>query len=90
MERVFFIMKLQRNITVVADPMEGAAYANCENCGGHQTVGLLKTGKYFCVGCFTEFDEIQMCEYCYEYNTGDMENSYFYGCSMCDGKEGRL
>lgn len=79
------------DIETIGDPYAGeASYANCETCGGHQTVGVLNSGKYFCSCCLEKFDNVQICEYCSEYNTGNMENSYLFGCSMCEGMQGQL
>jgi hypothetical protein len=41
-----------------------------------------------CASCFGEFNTLQMCGWCNEPNTGDMECSYFTGCNQCDEKAG--
>lgn len=45
-------------------------------------------GRYVCLNCMQEWDEISQCEWCSEYNTGDMDNSFFQGCAVCDGHAG--
>lgn len=59
---------------------------NCSECG---TDGVYEIkGRYVCMNCMEEWDEISVCQWCNEYNTGDMEMSYVHGCSMCDGMVG--
>ena len=61
--------------------------ANCGNCEGYHTV-VRRGDHYFCANCFDISDGIEQCQWCNEYNTGDMEHSYSVGCSHCDGKVG--
>ncbi len=60
---------------------------NCGNCEDYHTV-VRRGEHYFCTNCFEISNHIEQCEWCGEYNTGDMEHSYFAGCSVCDGKAG--
>lgn len=78
----------------------GAAYAaakegdrsweegNCAECGVPHTVVRTASGGYVCASCFGDFESLQECEWCDEPNTGDMENSYLMGCSVCEGRSG--
>ncbi|MCL1841762.1 MAG: hypothetical protein FWF75_08470 [Propionibacteriaceae bacterium] len=61
--------------------------ANCGSCEGYHTV-VRRGDHYFCANCFDISDGIEQCQWCNEYNTGDMEHSYSVGCSQCDGKVG--
>lgn len=61
---------------------------NCGSCEGFHTVVEMPDGGCFCACCFESFDEISQCEWCNEPNTGDMDDSYWRGCSACDGKAG--
>jgi hypothetical protein len=61
--------------------------ANCDTCEGYHTV-VRRGEHYFCASCFDISDSIEQCEWCNEYNTGDMEQSYSFGCTHCDGKVG--
>lgn len=61
---------------------------NCSECSTHHTVVRTASDKYVCTSCFGEFESLRPCEYCDELNTGDMENSYLVGCSICGGKLG--
>ena len=63
---------------------------NCSSCDGYHTVVRLGEDgdKYFCTSCFSESHSIQCCCWCNELNTGDMEYSYWAGCTHCDGKAG--
>lgn len=59
---------------------------NCSDC---ETDNVYEYhGIYICLNCMQESSEIEMCEWCNEYNTGDMEFSRLNGCSMCDGMIG--
>jgi len=71
----------------IMDGDDGWEPANCGNCDGHETV-VRRGDHYFCAICFEISDRIEECQWCGEYNTGDMENSYLAGCNQCDGKAG--
>ena len=63
---------------------------HCSDCSGEYTVikHPNKDGdNYFCTSCFSVFDSVQHCEWCNNINTGDMENSFWMGCIICEGKE---
>lgn len=62
--------------------------ANCGECEGYHTVILTENGEYICSNCLNTFDSVNYCEWCNEANTGDMEDSYWAGCSICEGKSG--
>ena len=55
----------------------------CGECGTDTVFN--KDGHYLCTNCMEESDEIAMCGWCNDYNSGDVEDSYLHGCSMCDG-----
>lgn len=61
--------------------------ANCGNCDGHHTV-VRRGEKYFCTCCFDTSDHVEQCDWCNEYNTGDMEFSHSNGCGQCEGQWG--
>lgn len=61
---------------------------NCSECDTYHTVVRTDSEKYVCANCFGEFELMQQCEWCDELDTGDMENSYLSGCSVCDGRLG--
>ena len=78
---------------------EGAHYAakvgdnsynlvNCGDCGEFNTVVRMKDDKYICAACFAVFELLNQCHWCSGLNTNDMEDSYWMGCSMCDGAKG--
>jgi len=69
----------------IKDGGEPEAIGNCSNCDSYHTVVLLENGAYFCANCFDEFASMNCCNWCNELNTGDMENSYWSGCSECEG-----
>ena len=78
---------LTKDVVGTKDYFETGLPANCGNCEGYHTV-VERGGHYFCANCFDIFDDIEQCQWCNEYNTGDMEHSYSVGCSQCDGKVG--
>ncbi len=61
---------------------------NCSDCDGYHTVVRIENDEYFCASCFEVFESPEPCEWCNEPNTGNMEDSYWAGCIMCDGKMG--
>lgn len=81
------VYALTKNVVRSKDYFETGLPANCGACEGYHSV--LKRGiHYFCANCFDISDDIEQCQWCDEYNTGDMEHSYSVGCSFCDGKAG--
>ena len=64
---------------------------NCSECDRYHTVVYLdELGKYFCAGCFEVFESLELCEWCNEPNTGNMEASFGDGCNVCERKMGEL
>lgn len=64
----------------------GPSNAYCSNCEytEERTVVPLDD-KWFCLNCFQIYDYLSACESCGERVAGDMEDSYFSGCIVCDG-----
>ena len=60
---------------------------NCSDCDGYHTVVRLSEDgdRHLCTSCFGEFESMQVCGWCNESNTGDMADSFWAGCSVCDG-----
>lgn len=71
----------------IKDGDDGWEPANCGTCEGYHTV-VRRGDHYFCASCFDISDHIEQCQWCNEFNTGDMEHSFLAGCSHCDGKVG--
>lgn len=65
-----------------------SARANCGDCDGYHTVIRTTDGPWFATCCLVEHEELQVCGWCNEYNTGDMELSYHTGCNICEGHAG--
>ncbi len=63
--------------------------ANCSICEEDYTV-VFREEFYFCAACFDISESVESCKWCNELNTGDMEHSYFMGCSHCDGHLGHI
>lgn len=59
--------------------------ANCGSCEGYETVAAIED-KYLCVSCFELFDNVGQCEWCHATCTGDLSNSYWTGCGICEGR----
>jgi uncharacterized Zn ribbon protein len=68
---------------IADDTGHGTLPINCDECGTDEVYEI--NGRYVCMSCMQESDEIAVCEWCNEYNTGDMEGSYLNGCCMCEG-----
>jgi hypothetical protein len=76
-------------VSIVLKPIDDPYYfGNCSDCGGYHTVGAGANGEVICAGCFGVFESLEPCEWCNEPNTGNMEDSYWRGCSICEGKMG--
>lgn len=61
---------------------------NCSDCDGYHTVVRTENDECICASCFGVFELLEVCGWCNELNTGDMEHSYFAGCNHCDGMAG--
>ena len=61
--------------------------ANCGECEGYHVV-IEYSGKYVCLNCLDISDELKSCEWCHEFSSGDMEDSYMMGCTLCEGNIG--
>lgn len=83
----YLVDALAKGVIGTKDYFETGLPANCGICDGHHTV-VRRGEHYFCANCFDISDGIEQCQWCNEYNTGDMEHSYSVGCSHCDGKLG--
>ncbi len=72
--------------------MDGGDYsygeANCSDCDGYHTVGYTEKREWICASCFGVFASLEVCGWCNEHNTGDMEYSYVSGCNHCEGSTG--
>jgi len=67
------------------DTEEGFAY--CNDCQYTGCPSVISTGdEWLCLNCLTTHQQIEQCEYCSEFVTGDIENSYMLGCLMCEGQ----
>jgi hypothetical protein len=61
---------------------------NCSACDGYHTVIKTEDDLYTCTSCFGtfgEYDSLECCVWCNEPNTGDMSDSYTFGCNYCEG-----
>lgn len=61
--------------------------ANCGSCDGYQTV-VKRGDAYFCATCFDISDHVEQCDWCGDWNTGDMDLSHSSGCGHCEGQWG--
>ncbi len=59
--------------------------ANCSYCDGYHTVKRTENDKWICTQCMSMFDSLECCQWCSDFNTGDMQNSYISGCNFCEG-----
>ena len=67
---------------------ESIGRGNCSDCDGSHSVILLKNERYLCIDCKGLFDQLSVCDWCNEPNTGDMTDSFLSGCNFCDGRLG--
>ena len=73
------------NAAYEAREQGGCPRGNCGDCDGYHTVVRVPGGEWIAACCLTEHDKLEACEWCGESNTGDMEQSYLSGCSVCGG-----
>jgi hypothetical protein len=71
----------------IADGDDRWQTTNCGNCSGYHTV-VRRGEHYFCTSCFDVSGSTDQCQWCNEFNTGDMEHSYSFGCGQCAGRMG--
>lgn len=62
--------------------------ANCSECSELHSVVCVDEGTWVCLSCHNFFDTIDQCQWCGDLSVGDMENSYFCGCAVCEGLNG--
>jgi hypothetical protein len=67
--------------------LEAMVPGNCSECDGYHTI-VEYHDKYLCICCFATSDALSACGWCSEFNNGDMENSDWSGCTVCDGRAG--
>lgn len=72
----------------ICDDEYGNVGISCPNCEGYHTVYNLHGDSWICLECLSIFDRISQCEWCNEFVAGKLNNSYFSGCSHCDGFAG--
>ncbi len=61
---------------------------NCSDCDGYHTVVRTEKDEWICASCLGVFESLEVCGWCNELNTGDMEHSYVAGCNYCGGMAG--
>ncbi|MGZ5136140.1 MAG: hypothetical protein ACXWCG_13365 [Flavitalea sp.] len=77
--------------TAAKDGDDSYGPGNCSACAGYHTVIKTTNDTYLCTCCFSTFGEygsIECCAWCNEPNTGDMGDSYIFGCNYCEGLVG--
>lgn len=61
----------------------------CPNCEWTDQQSVVPwEDHYLCLNCFEPYDYISVCEWCNEKNAGNVEDSYLYGCVLCEGRFG--
>ena len=63
--------------------------AYCSDCEytAQPTVIQIKEDKWLCLYCLSFHQEIGRCEWCSELVTGDIYNTCFKGCVLCEGRD---
>lgn len=62
--------------------------AYCSDCEytDERSVIPLDDGRHLCLCCGCIYEQLHRCEFCGEKVTSDTEDSYLFGCVMCDGR----
>jgi hypothetical protein len=81
--------KINQFVATKDNYFEALVPANCGECDGYHTV-VEYEDQYLCVMWLNYTDGLQVCGWCGEGNTGDMKNSSWEGCTVCDGRAGHL
>lgn len=81
--------KINQFVATSDNYFEALVPANCHECDGYHTVAEYEE-QYLCVICLNHADELQVCGWCSEANTGNMEDSSWEGCTVCDGQAGHI
>jgi hypothetical protein len=70
-------------------PYDNRAYCgDCEYTTEQSVVPF--DDKWLCLICLNLHNGIEQCEYCGENVAGDMDDSFAFGCPMCEGQAGHL
>lgn len=83
-EEVFEIFEQNFGVGYSAD---SCTPANCDECQGYETVFHYHDG-FVCRQCFSHFESVNQCDWCSTYVTGDVDDSFAFGCNYCDGYAG--
>ncbi len=79
----FLLQELSPGRYYKEEPLE-AYCGNCEYSAAPSAIPF--DNSYLCLNCLELLDEPEHCGYCNELIAGhDLENSWIYGCIMCDG-----
>jgi hypothetical protein len=79
--------KLNQFVVTKDNYFDATVPGNCSDCDGYETI-IQYHNKYLCTSCFAVSDTLSACGWCNELNNGDMENSAYSGCSVCEGRAG--
>jgi hypothetical protein len=72
-----------------AETLEGEALAYCSECEHVEEPTVIPHGdRWLCLFCQTFHEEVGHCEWCASFVTGDLEDSLWSGCVMCEGRSG--
>lgn len=81
---------LTKDAVLTKDTLDEIHEANCGECQAYHSVVPVSEETWFCTNCFSIFrrSNIQVCEWCSDPTTEDVEDSYDTGCEYCDGHVG--
>jgi hypothetical protein len=71
------------------DYFESGLPASCAECESIETVIEFKD-EYLCTGCFNIYksEDLHQCEWCQTLNAGNIPDSFWKGCVVCEGRAG--
>lgn len=65
------------------------AHAYCPNCEWMQEPSVVPIAdQWICLNCLSLYDDVDYCECCGELNAGILEDSFLFGCVLCEGRIG--
>lgn len=62
--------------------------AHCKWCGRLEKTVIPFGDEWLCLSCLEPHPSIAQCDFCGEMSTGDMSDSYTFGCTVCKGSAG--
>jgi len=74
----------------IKDSFDERTRGYCHWCQRPEETVIYLEGELVCLSCLEPHSSMEMCEWCGSISTGDLSESYYYGCTMCEGRRGNF